>query len=252
MFWNREELPPELRDKKPAEIVAALAKLKELEQKGADFDIAKTSWDDKEKAHQTELEQIRARNQELEAAASEEQRRRENPAAPGPGQQQPPSFFENPDEYINQKLAGVTAATLASIRMSAGLQFQSNLNGRDRKIFDKYRGEIEQVMNTYPPNVQGVPQNWQTALIYIKGLHESELSKQEADSPFFAEPGARGGHEEPPQEAATDKLTPDEEEVCERFHWDKAGYLKRKKEMSIHQSEKGAFARFPVPERRAS
>jgi hypothetical protein len=93
---------------------------------------------------------------------------------------------------------------------------------------------------------QGMPQNWHTAFVYVKGLHEQDISKMEAENtPFFSEAGSRGAPTEPAP--AEEKLTPEEEEACETFHWDKAGYLKQKKLGSMHQSEKGAYARFPVP-----
>jgi hypothetical protein len=65
-------------------------------------------------------------------------------------------------------------------------------------------------------------------------------------TPFFSEPASRTAQPEPPPE---EKLSAEEEEVCKRFHWDPEGYLQRKKERSLHQSERGAFARYSVPER---
>jgi hypothetical protein len=103
-------------------------------------------------------------------------------------------------------------------------------------------------MNTYPPAYQGVPANWQIAFTYVKGLHEQEIGKMEQESPFFSEPAARGSAESI-EAKPEDKLTPEEEEACRKFHWDPAGYLKQRKHMELLQAEKGAYARFPVPER---
>lgn len=47
------------------------------------------------------------------------------------------------------------------------------------------------------------------------------------------------------------KLTSEEEELCRRFHWDPVGYLKRKREMTMNQTEDGLHARFRVSERTA-
>ena len=47
-------------------------------------------------------------------------------------------------------------------------------------------------------------------------------------------------------------LTPEEADACRRFHWNPAGYLKRKREMVVHQDERGAgHAHFTVKERSA-
>ena len=49
-----------------------------------------------------------------------------------------------------------------------------------------------------------------------------------------------------------DMLTPEEAEACRSFHWNPAGYLRRKREMAVYQDERGAgHAHFTVKERPA-
>jgi hypothetical protein len=246
MFWNRD-LPPELQDKKPEEIAAALKKLKELEDASVKGAEEKTKWEKQLADMKTESDQMRSKLQEWEvaaqqAAAQQQQAQNQN--------QNPASVWDDPDKYIDERTRGTQMAALAAARMAARLTFQQGLAPRDQKIFNKYASEIDKTMDTYHPMAQGMPQNWHTAFVYTKGAHEQEISKMESENtPFFSEPGSRGAPNEPAP--AEDKLTAEEEEACETFHWDKAGYLKQKKAGAMYQSEKGAYARFPVPESNA-
>lgn len=246
MFWNREELPPELRDKKPAEIADRLKKLEELETKSKEYETTRAELETKLTAQTSEFDQVKARLQEIEQNAAQQQAQPYMQPPPQPPQE-PTSIWNDPDKYIAEKLASTQAATLFSLRNSARINFENNLSPRDRKIFKKYEGEVDRAMASYPLQYQADPQYWNVALKYIKGDHEQDLSKADsADSPFFSEPASRGAAPEPPPE---EKLTAEEEEVCRRFHFDPKGYLQRKKERIILQGEKGAYARYPVPPR---
>jgi hypothetical protein len=249
VFWNREALPAELRDKKPEEIAAALKKLEEYETKSKEWDTAKADLESKLTAQGTEFEQVRNRLQEMEQGIQAYSQQQQAQAQPTDAQGT--NIWNDPEKYIDQKMQQQMqlrdAMTVANGRGMARLNLLESLSPRDKKIFNKYSKEIEQTVNAYQPGLQTLPQNWFVAFNYVKGLHEQELGKMEADStPFFAEPGSRGAQPEAPPE---DKLTPEEEDICNRFHWDKKGYLERRKQMTVHQAEKGAFARYPVPMR---
>jgi len=81
-------------------------------------------------------------------------------------------------------------------------------------------------------------------------MHEADIARSEREgTDFYSEQGSRGGQPVPPPE---DKLTAEEEEVCMTMHWDPAGYRRQKKQASLMQSDKGAYARYPVPERKTT
>lgn len=244
MFWNRD-LPPELRDKKPEEIVEALKKLQELETKAKDFETSKAEMETKFNQQTTEFEQVRNKLQEMEQGVAAYQQQQQ--AQQQVQDQQPANVWNEPDRYIDQRTMPTQAMALHGGKMGAFLYFKDSLSPRDHQIFKKYQKEVEQTINAYQPAQQALPQNWFVAFNYVKGLHEQDIGKMEADNtPFFAEPGSRGAPPEPPPE---EKLTDEEKEVCKRFHWDEKGYLQQKKAGAIHQAEKGAFARYPVPVR---
>jgi hypothetical protein len=241
VFWNRDEVPPELQGKKPEEIAASLKRLKELEDAS---EASKTKFEEELKALRGESEAQRAKLTEWENAAQQAAAQMQQQRPVGASEQT--SVWDDPDKYIDERTRGTQIAALGAARMAARLTFQQGLASRDQKIFNKYANEIDKTIETYHPMAQGMPQNWSTAFIYIKGLHEQDISKMEAENtPFFSEPGSRGTEQAAPP--AEEKLTAEEEEACETFHWDKAGYLKQKKAGAMYQSEKGAYARFPVP-----
>jgi hypothetical protein len=244
MLWNREETPAELRDKKPEEIVEALKKLEELKaQQERDF-AARAEMEKKYNDQKSEYEQIKTRLTEWEQYGEAQKAQQYQNMAP-----EPPNVWTDPDKYIDERTRGTQVAALAAARMAARLTFQQSLAPRENKIFQKYAGEVDKMMETYQPMAQGMPQNWYTAFTYVKGLHEQEIAKAEStNTQFFSEPASRGTDvQQPPPE---DKLTPEEEEVVQKFHWSPEGYLKQKKLATLHQSERGSFARFPVPERK--
>lgn len=246
VFWNRDQDPPELRGKKPEEIVEQLKRLQELETKSKEYETAKAELETKLNSQQGEHDQVKARLQELEQHAAQQQAQPYMQQPPQPPAE-PTSIWNDPEKYINEKLASTQLATMYSLRNTARINFENNLSPRDRKIFKKYEAEVDRAMASYPLQYQADPQYWNVALKYIKGDHEQDLSKADsADSPFFSEPASRGAAPEPPPE---EKLTPEEEEVCRRFHFDPKGYLQRKKERILLQGEKGAYARYPVPPR---
>lgn len=243
MFWNRDELPPELRDKKPAEIAERLKKLEELEAKAKEFETNRADLETKFKEQSTEFDQVKAKLQEFEQAAAQQQAQ---PYMQQQAQQPEPSnIWNDPDRYIQEKLVPTQLGVLVANRNTAKLMFERNLSPRDMKIYRKYEGEVDKAMEGYDWGKQGDARYWQMALTYIRGAHDQDISKLESgDSEFFSEPASRGATPEPPPE---EKLTAEEEEVCRRFHFDPKGYLKQKKAMSLHQSDKGGYARFPVP-----
>ena len=253
MFWNRNDLPAELKDRKPEEIVEALKKLDQLESRSKEFETTKTELENQLNTQKGEYETVRQKLHDMEAGVQQAQQQWQQ-WQQQQQQGEPPNIWSNPEQYIQdriqQNIGGTQVVALGAARMGAALHFENSLSPRDKKIYKKYAKEVEQAINAYQPAAQGQPQNWYVAFNLIKGLHEQEIGKMEADStPFFAEPGSRGAEPPPPPE---DKLTADEEDIVRRMHWDPAGYLKQRQQMTTHTAEKGAYAKFPVPMRTRS
>ena len=244
-FWKRdEELPPALRGKSPEEIAAALAKLDELQATNADLLIMKTTLETDLNTQKTELQKTQERLAALEANPHDD-KPSVNPNDPP----EPTSPWVDPAKFVAEQTLPAQAAAFGAARMAARITFKDGLSARDRAIFGKFEKEVEQVVNSYGPMQQGMVQNWNISFHYVKGLHEQEIAKMgQESSTFFSEPASRGPAPDP---VPVDKLTPEEEEVCRTFHWDPVGYLKRKKEATLHQTSQGASMHFTVPERTA-
>lgn len=237
-FWERDKLPPELRDKKPEEIVAALAAAQKATEDKTVAEAAAADAAARLATQTTEFEQMKARMAQLEA----------NQKPPEPEiTSEPASPWVDPAKFVEEQTRGTQNVALAAGVMAAKMYFMQNLDARDQKIFRKYEKEVEQAVQTYQPAARVMPQSWLTAFLYTKGVHEKDIMKAEStNSDFFSETASRGQQPDPPPK---DKLSPEEEAMCEAMHWNKEGYLKQKKQGAIMQGEKGQYARYPVPQK---
>jgi hypothetical protein len=241
-FDNEDEVPEELRGKSPKEVADALKRTQELEKQAADSKRAADDATAARVAQQNDFDTMKARVAELEAGSHQktaEELEAERLAA------EPASPWIDPQKFVQDQTKGIAAVALQSGMMTAKMYCLQNITPRDQKIFKKYEGEIDKMVGTFAPETRVMPQSWFNALVFIKGAHDVDIHKAENDkSDFFSEPASRGHQEE---EAPQDKLTDEESAMCDAMHWDKEGYLKQKKQQSIHQSSKGSYARFPVP-----
>jgi hypothetical protein len=236
MLWNREELPAELKDKKPDEILAALKEAENAKGVVQAANDAKTQAEAAAQQAKTEIEQMKARMVELEA-------NQKLPDPPPPDE--PASPWVDPEKFVAEQTKGVNQVALNAGLLAAKMYFLQNLPPRDQKIFKKYEKDVEAVVATFTPAARVMPQSWMNAFLYAKGMHEQDIRKAESESSdFFSETPSRGAHEEP---APADKLTPEEEETCRRFHYDPVKYLANKKAATVKQSEKGAYSSYAVP-----
>src|SRR5580700_11969935 len=162
-FWERDKLPPELRDKKPEEIVAALADAQKAIADKATADAAAADAASKLATQTTEFEQMKTRMVQLEA----------NQKPPIEEEHvEPASPWTDPVKFIDEQTRGTQNVALAAGVMAAKMYFMQNLDSRDQKIFRKYEKEVEQAVQTYQPAARVMPQSWLTAFLYTKGVHE--------------------------------------------------------------------------------
>jgi hypothetical protein len=239
-FWKDrfgkqdDDVPEELKGKSPEDIVKALKKAEAAEAAAAKAD----ELEGRLTTQTTEFEAMKAKLAMLEANQ------------PPPANEPPPepaSPWIDPEKFVADQTKSIANTALMSGMMTAKMYCQQNLGERDLKIFKKYEQEIVQLVGQSVPEQRVMPQTWFNMLMYVKGIHEMDIKKAETDhTDFFAETASRGS--EPPPED-TDKLSPEEEEVCRKFKYDPERYLARKKLGVEARGEKGSYARFSVPQR---
>lgn len=236
-FWRSEsDMPPELKDKTPEQIVAALKAAETATTATATEKAAREAAEAASATQKTEMETMRTRMAELEA----------NQKPPEPiVQDEPPSPWTDPEKFVDQRVQGLAGVALQSGMMTAKMYFMQNLSPRDVKIFKKYESEVEKGVNTFQPAMRVMPQSWLNMFMFVKGTHEMEIRKAETEkSDFFSETPSRGLTPEPEPE---DTLNAEEQEICKTFHYDPKTYLERRKTATLSQSAKGTYVRYPVP-----
>lgn len=250
---NDTDIPPELRDKKPEDIVKAL---KEAQKMSEDFEASKTKTTELEGKLTTQANEFEAMKQKLasiEAGGGNGGGGGNNGGGNGGGDNgggggdDPPSVWTDPEKFVDSRIQGTALVALQSGRMVARMSFEQSLGDRDRKIFKKYADEIEKGVLTFAPAAQVMPQSYMNMFFHTKGLHENDIRKAEQEkTDFFAEPVTRGGAPND-GDGGDVKLSPEEEETCRVMHFDPVKYLENKKNITVSQSSKGAYANFKVP-----
>jgi len=232
-------LPPELKGKTPEQVVEALKAAEAAQAKLQQLEAEKLESDRKVADLSTEFNTTKQRLAELEASAGKTPKDQ--------SQDDAPSIWTDPNAFIASQMKPVTDVAIVSGIMTAKMYAKSQLSTRDAKIWTNYEKEIDKVMEGYQPAQRIVPQNWLMALTLVKGHHDVDIAKAEREkTDFFMESGGSGNPPPPAEDVSNDKLTPEEEEACSKFHWDPKRYLEQKKKMVIASSSKGAYARFSV------
>lgn len=219
--WKKEELPESLRELTPEQIAQALLEKKELEQKLAD---QQTQAD----GLKTELEQVQAKVRELESRPATQPQPQPQPQ-PRSG---PESVLIDEDKAFADRLAGTNALAFHAAALSAKIMARDQIrNSDERRIWDKYESEVDEIMGKETPDRRAFPAIWINAFTYVKGLHLKELMlAQKEGNDFFAEPVGRGP-EPAPQPGQGDKLTDEELRVCANMKIKPEEYLAQRKEM---------------------
>ena len=235
-LWNKKddpELPPELKDKSPQEILAMLNEAKETKTRLDALAAEKTTTDGELATIKTQL---------AENATLIEQLKANQKDPPPPKTDDPPNPWLDPDKWVAGKMEPAMMTAMYGAFMSCKMLVKEQLDDDDKRIFKKYEKEIDQAMQGYPPQARIIPDNWMSALNIVKGRHLKEIAKMfESGGEFFSEGSHTGRHEEPTPET---KLTPEEEAACKAMHWDPKTYLENRAKMSMVRTEKGSLARF--------
>lgn len=243
-FWNRsidsKDLPESMREKRPEEIVAMLSKYEEMEKAIAEEKKRREEIEQKQTERQSEFDQMKGKLAELEA------RQPPPPSETPPPPEEPPSPWMDPHGFVRNEMKPLANVALTSGMMTAKMYFEQGLRDRDRRIFKKYEDEVVKGVNTFAPEARVMPQSWFNMFMFVKGSHEDDIRKAETEDPssFFSEMPSRG---ESPEPVVEDRLTPEEEEVCRKFHYDPKRYLEARKQAQIKGGAKGMFATYTVP-----
>lgn len=228
-------IPEELKNKSPQEILSMLNEAKENKQKLESLAADKTNTDQ-------ELAQIKAQMTENQQLI--EQLKANQKEAPKPSPDEPPNPWLDPDKWAESKMQPAMATAMFGSYLAAKMYVQQQLDDTDRKIFRKYEKEIDKAMQGYPPQSRIIPDNWIVALNLIKGQHLTEISKMiNPGGEFFSE-GAGGGNRPPDQPEPEDKLSQDDEAIIKAMRWDRKSYLESKKRMNVTRDGRGEIARF--------
>jgi len=214
---QNEEIPKELEDLEAADLVSAVAKAKEVD------------------SLKTELETTKGKLSEFDAVkqrlAALEGNKQDPPKDPPKG---PTSFLDDEDKAFTERLAPFAEMTLRNQAQNARHMAKQGLSGLDRRIWEKWEGEIDKIMEGVGLQFQGSAQTWLNALTNIKGRHMDEILKMKDDnSEFFSESGDSGGSGGPTKKD-DGELTAEEVKIAARMGIKPEDYAKNKKAMVMH------------------
>jgi hypothetical protein len=250
MGWlkSKEDLPPELRDMDPADIVAAVKRSKELETELAAQKTANTELSSKFETFSTEFDtKVEAKVTELVAKARGESGGGSGGGGNGGGggsrTETLADFLTEPDKAFAQRSAPLAALTLNTAgyvaKEAARRKFQTAQRMNQGKNFDgyffeKFENEIEELARTVPAQQLANPVTWEHIYFNVKGRHADEIAQQYKDGKLeigieSGSTGARGNQNQNDNDA--DKLTPQELKIAAKMGRTPEQFLEQKKKI---------------------
>lgn len=219
--WSRkqgEELPDELKGMEAKDLVDAIAKSKEVDKLRADLTAAQ--------AKASEVDEVKEQLRKLDAKVNP-------PPEPLPNNG-PVSFLDDENQAFNQRLAPFAITTLRNQASAAKFMAVQSLKPLDRKIWDKYSDEIDEVMKSVDLQNQAVPQTWTNALDIVAGRHRNDIVKMVEDkTDFFLEVPSNGGRGAPGTSDPDAPLSQEQRDLAKRLGITDDDYKKNMKEMTI-------------------
>lgn len=248
-LWGKkdEELPEELKGKTQEQIIADIKRVAALDAEKVDLTSRLTAADAKVTDLSNELSPLKQKVADLEANQKPPIKADDN---------EPTSWFADPDKAFNERAAGLTNVTLRSAMMTAKMVATNSLQGQRNKslevsemsIFRKYETEIAQMVNAMAPIAQTDPNSWLMAFNLVKGNHFDDLVKaSREDTDFFGELPtgqqsiSRDNVDPDPKDwsgrdkaiAAQYNVKGDLDQLCKNLGITKERYLARRKEMAV-------------------
>jgi hypothetical protein len=237
MPWgSKSELPKELQELDPAEIVAAVKDRKTLQDK---LTAAETELRTTKSAFETfqgEFDsKVEAKVTEMVTNARRQVDDKNKPAPLA-------DFITDPDQAFAQRIAPVLNITLEtaaySARNAAREKFQRLQRANPGKnfdgyFFDKFEEEINNLAKSVPVNQRANPEAWEHLFYNIKGRHSDEIAAQfrEGKLDNIIESGTAGaGRAAEPDK--NDKLTPQQERIAAKLGLKPEDYLKQQQQIN--------------------
>lgn len=213
MPWFRKDepdLPAELKEFTPEQIVAKIKEADQLRQDVASRDAAL----------QTKDGELATARQELANATRQPERTEEET-----------SFFADPQKHVSQIMAPTTAIAIHAGKIAAKMSAVQSMKREDAAIFRKYESEISKMVEGFNPAQQVMPESWVFALNQIKGQRFDEIAKAKSEnSDFFAEVPS---NQPQPVVQKPDQLSDEEQRICKRMNITPERYLAQKKAMTV-------------------
>jgi hypothetical protein len=132
--------------------------------------------------------------------------------------------------------SGKLAAKLEAIRQVQSLAATNPKMRGAYRLWQKYEGEIESLVNQQAAANHIFPQTWINAFTYVKGLHAEELVEGAVSGGenFFSEPVTGGGAPENGRGGEKkDELSPREMDIARKMKITPERYLEQKKKMTV-------------------
>lgn len=235
-WWNKkdEELPEELRDMKPEDLVAAVKASKKVETLEAEL---------AERPKQAALDELNATLEEAKnrLASIEEGR--------GDGRQErqvqaTTSFLVDGDRAFAERAQPLVGMTLQLGAQSAKNEARRRLENNQRTqpgnidayLWDKFENEIEEMSKTIPAVSLTNPLTWLNCFHTAKGRHADAIAQHRAEGKgeYFIETGGAGGGRpaDRPEEPAA--LSEKEKKIAKGMGMTPEEYQKFKKEQVVY------------------
>jgi hypothetical protein len=237
-----EAIPPEMRDKTPEEIAAALKEHQELKNKVTTLETERAAERTAVATLNTQFNEVKQRMEaaELKARSNQNQNQNQN-------QEEPADFTLEPEKALNQRIAPLANLTVNSAFMTARLLCQQMLDNQDMaspqdnktmdgRLFRAWEGEINELSKKYQPAQLTTPDAWLGIFYYVKGKHAHELANptERKKKYGFLEPASQGAAPPPPDKKnGVEGLTEQEKHVADKMHVSYENYAKRKEKMQI-------------------
>lgn len=207
-WWKKEdnELPAELRDMKPEDLVKAVKDSQRVSELETQL-----------QQRNTEFEDVKTRLETIEANQPQPQ--------PQPGQRQPTSVLVDEEKAFQERQAPLAMTTLLIGAQTARMQAKQSLGS----TFAKFEKEIEAEMERIPLGSRIHIDSWRNIHDMVVGRHMHEIAKEPGQ--YFTEPGGGTPPPEPPQNP--DKLSDEEVKVAKKMGVSEEQYLKSKKAMQF-------------------
>lgn len=234
-FWNKNALPPELRDLPAEEIAKRMKEGSEAAQKVKELEAAQTE------ANKT-ADELKAKIAEMEKKISE------TPTAGEGGEEKTPTvpqgdptlteWLSDPNASVKRAIAPLATATMVAGTLAAkraAADFIATQGPVERKLWAKYEKEVQAFVDQLPPEQKIFPQTWINQFTFVKGMHLNDVVKeaQGAGEGFFAESSTLSGAGITDSQPKTKPLTDAELKVAKAMNISPEKYQERKKALGI-------------------